>query len=51
MICRNCRKNLGQTHEQDRVGDTVFEKKCPICGFVNRRIYPGYSEIKKGKES
>gem|GEM_PF-4434070 len=42
MICRNCGKNMGQTAEQDRVGGPVFEKNCPVCGTLNRRIYPGY---------
>jgi phage FluMu protein Com len=44
MKCINCGKNMGRATEIDRVGGTVFKKKCPVCGTVNRRIYPGYTQ-------
>lgn len=44
MICRKCGKNMGKTTEKERIAGSVFGKKCPVCGTVNRRIYNGYKK-------
>ena len=47
MKCSKCGKNLGKTLASDHAGGSVFVKTCTVCGFVNRRIYPGYTKTEE----